>query len=146
MLGAKAGDDAEANEHDDPRIAFVLVHQVVTEGPDNECRQPEDQDGDGFGEVAVANIVQDIRAGNGIDHGPSNADDNVEDCHEFGGPPPCTRQQQLAMSLAAMFGMDRPTEREALNSHGPKAQLRSERRHECRRKGADNIEEEQTKE
>jgi hypothetical protein len=90
MLGAKAGDDAEANQHDYPRVAFVRVHQVVAKDTDNERQQREDQDCHGFWEMAVANIIQDIRTGNGIDHGPSNADDSVKDRHEFRGPPPCT--------------------------------------------------------
>lgn len=92
MLSAKAGDDAEANQHDDPRVAFVLMDYVVAEGTDNQRHQPEDQHGHGFGEMPVADIIQDIRAGDGIDHGPPNADDNVEDGHEFRGPPPCTGQ------------------------------------------------------
>ena len=102
MLGAKARDDAEANQHDYPRVAFVLVHYFVAESTDNERHQPENQDCHGFWEMPVANVIQDIRAGNGIDHGPSNADGNVEDCHEFRGPPPCTGQPNYDSSQSQL--------------------------------------------
>ncbi len=87
MFCAEAGDDAKTDEHDHPGVAFVLVDAFVAEEADNQGAEADDEDGDAGGEVAVADVVEDVSAGDGVYHCPAELVEEVDEGEEFGGPP-----------------------------------------------------------
>ncbi len=76
-VGKLAEHDQEDDQAGNPRPALVHVHDLVAEGADQQGRDGDDQDAGPARDVAV-NSMDQLRADNDVDRGPSNASKNVE--------------------------------------------------------------------
>lgn len=101
--GAAVGENAEDDEEDDeggnPGPELVGVNDFVAEERDDECGDGDDDDTCKAGNVAVHG-VQELGTDDGIDAGPSEAGENVEDGDELHAPPsvPKARENHLTQT------------------------------------------------
>lgn len=125
MAATKAGQDDETDEDDDPRVSVVQMQDLVTEKAHDNGEKTDDENAHGQGKFAVADIVQDRGSRDGVDHGPADLVDAVEDSKDLRGP---------------------PAEAVSWEDHGTQAQFGTEACHEGRKYSTEEVEEEKAAE
>ncbi|RDW68139.1 hypothetical protein BP6252_09535 [Coleophoma cylindrospora] len=125
VLCAKAGNDAEANQHDHPRVPLPLMNLFIPEHANNDGDQADNQDGHAHGQLCIADIVQNLGPGNRVHHGPPDLVRKVEKGNDLSGIPP---------------------ERVARENHRSQPELWTHRGHQGRRDRADDVEEQEAEE
>lgn len=84
---AKSRHEGEHGDHQEPAVSFVEVDDFVSEESDEEGNEGDEDDADCKGAFSVRDRVDDLSAGNGIDHAPSDAGDDVDAGQEHGTVP-----------------------------------------------------------
>ena len=86
MLRSKARDYTHTDQHNEPTVPLVLVDPFVPEEADDKSDKSNDQDGNAGWQLAVSDIVEDIGAGNRVDHGPPYLVEEVDESNQLRWP------------------------------------------------------------